>query len=142
MIFYLSFCILDRHNGAKRRTSRQLVAIEATSVPIIIAEEQVFPLDDLPKHVPQRQRGKPLHLSTCYRWAHYGVKGIKLETVRVAGTLCTSVESFQRWCDALTALDLRKNPAAVQGKRAGRTAAQKASAVKKAEAELKKMGAV
>ena len=33
--------------------------------------------------------GKTVALSTVHRWAAYGLRGIKLQTVRVGGTLCT-----------------------------------------------------
>jgi hypothetical protein len=41
-------------------------------------------------------------VSTIYRWATAGVAGVKLETIRVGGTLCTSFEALQRFFERLT----------------------------------------
>jgi len=72
---------------------------------IIVAEENVFPLADTPKHVPPRRGGKRLHKNTAFRWARPGVRGVKLETIRIAGSLCTSTEALQRFFERLLATD-------------------------------------
>ena len=75
---------------------------------IDLATETVVTLTDAPRHLPSRRRGRKPHSSTLFRWAKYGVKAadgavIKLETIRVGGSTCTSVQSLQRFCEALTA---------------------------------------
>jgi Protein of unknown function (DUF1580) len=52
--------------------------------------------------LPRRRRGKRPHMATLYRWAQRGLRGVHLETIRVGGTLCTSVEAIQRFCDRLS----------------------------------------
>ncbi len=44
-----------------------------------------------------------MHLSTAYRHALEGVRGVKLEVVRVGGKLYTSRAAIQRFLDRLTA---------------------------------------
>lgn len=50
-----------------------------------------------------RLRGRlgRLHASTLWRWALKGIGGIKLETLKVGGTLCTSEAALQRFFDRL-----------------------------------------
>jgi hypothetical protein len=73
---------------------------------IIVAEEKVFPLADTPKHIPSRPGGKRLHKSTAFRWRNPGVRGERLETIRIGGTLYTSAEALQRFFERLSATDL------------------------------------
>lgn len=47
--------------------------------------------------LPKRRAGRPSHPSTLYRWASSGLRGIRLETIQVGGTLCTSIEALQRF---------------------------------------------
>src|SRR5690349_8704587 len=70
---------------------------------INLATEKVVTMTRATNHLPERRGGKKPHPSTLYRWAKDG-----LETIRVGGTLCTSVEALQRYCERLSA---RKNPA-------------------------------
>lgn len=65
---------------------------------IELATETVVSLTQATNHLPRRRGGKKPHASTLYRWAKNG-----LETIRVGGTLCTSVEALQRFCERLTA---------------------------------------
>jgi hypothetical protein len=72
------------------------------SMGIVVATELVFPLAESPRHVPSRRGGRRLHQSTAFRWAKHGLRGVRLETIRVGGTLCTSAEALQRFFDALS----------------------------------------
>jgi hypothetical protein len=42
-------------------------------------------------------------VATLYRWAQTGIRGIRLETIMVGGTRCTSTEALQRFFDMITA---------------------------------------
>ena len=44
-------------------------------------------------------------VDTIYRWATKGMRGFRLETIRIGGTLCTSHEALQRFFDRLTEAD-------------------------------------
>jgi hypothetical protein len=70
---------------------------------IPIAEEEVFPVGQVPKHVPPLRGGKRLAPSTGFRWAKVGVDGVILETICVGGTLCTSKQALQRFFERLSA---------------------------------------
>lgn len=64
--------------------------------------ENLIPLRDVPRCLPLRPNGKRLHISAVYRWTLRGVKGIRLETVKIGGTTYTSREAIQRFSERLT----------------------------------------
>jgi Protein of unknown function (DUF1580) len=64
--------------------------------------ETVHRLADVAQRLPPRRGGKKPHPSTLYRWAKGGFRGLTLETIRVGGTLCTSLEAIQRFCERAT----------------------------------------
>ena len=70
---------------------------------IDIVTEKVLRFAEAANHIPRRRAGKKTNVSTFYRWAQPGIRGIKLETIYVGATRCTSVEALQRFFDALTA---------------------------------------
>ncbi len=74
---------------------------------IDVARETVTSLTEAAKwkRLPRRRQGKRPHVSTIYRWATAGVAGVKLETIRVGGTLCTSLEALQRFFERLSGTD-------------------------------------
>ena len=69
---------------------------------INLSTETVVTLTAATNHLPRRRGGKKISPSTLYRWSKDG-----LETIRVGGTLCTSIQALQRFCEMLTA---RRNP--------------------------------
>lgn len=46
--------------------------------------------------------GKPRHETTLRYWANFGIRGIRLDTVRVGGTICTSEAALKRFIAALS----------------------------------------
>lgn len=66
------------------------------------ASEILVPLRDVPRCLPPRPNGKRLHVSAVYRWTLRGVKGVRLETIRVGGTTYTSREAIQRFSELLS----------------------------------------
>lgn len=71
-------------------------------MPIDLSSETVLSLRDATHKLPRRRAGKKPNVATLYRWGQRGCRGIRLETIRVGGTLCTSVEALQRFCDRLS----------------------------------------
>ena len=69
---------------------------------IDIASETVIPLTEAAKHLPAKPSGKHPHPVTLARWATEGIHGVRLETIRVGKTVCTSLEALQRFCEACT----------------------------------------
>ena len=72
---------------------------------IDISTEAVVTLTEAPHHLPRRRKGKRPAVSTIFRWAQRGVRGVRLETTQVGGTKCTSLQALQRFCDRLSSAD-------------------------------------
>jgi hypothetical protein len=73
---------------------------------IDLPSENLIPLRKAAEHRLLRAKtrgGRALNFSTIWRWAMHGVRGVKLETVRVGSTLCTSEQAIIRFIERLTA---------------------------------------
>ena len=72
-------------------------------MPIDVATEELLTLRQAAKALPPSNRtGRPLHISALWRWYKSGILApngtrVRLEVVRVGGTLATSVEALQRF---------------------------------------------
>jgi hypothetical protein len=64
---------------------------------ISFQDEDILTIKQAAKRLPTRP-----HISALYRWAKEGLHGIRLETLRVGGTMCTSTEALQRFFSAVT----------------------------------------
>jgi hypothetical protein len=72
---------------------------------INVADEQLLTLSQLAKRLPRHRNDRPVHPSTCHRWRSPGVRGVRLECLRIGGIWHTSWQAFQRFCERLTALE-------------------------------------
>jgi hypothetical protein len=63
-------------------------------------EEQIVGLADAGRILP-RIGGKRIHASTVWRWCRKGVRGIRLEHIRLGHRICTSVEALNRFAQRL-----------------------------------------
>ena len=52
--------------------------------------------------LPRRRGGQRVHVATVYRWAARGCRGVRLETIQIGGTKCTSLEALQRFFERLS----------------------------------------
>jgi hypothetical protein len=64
--------------------------------------ESLLPLSQAADELPRRRRGKKTHISTLYRWATAGCRGVVLESLQFGATRCTSREALQRFFERLT----------------------------------------
>ena len=74
-------------------------------MPIDIRSEQILSFTAASK-LPcfaHRRSGKRINVSTFWRWATTGVRGVKLETLMAGGTRVTSLEAIERFFEAVTA---------------------------------------
>ena len=69
---------------------------------IDVAVEQLLHVRMVPRLLPPRPNGRRVHISAVYRWMSRGVRGVRLESVKVGGSTYTSVEALQRFADQLT----------------------------------------
>lgn len=65
--------------------------------------EHVIALADVPGILPKRRGGRKVHTSTVWRWVVKGYRGIRLETIQVGGTRCTSREALERFFEQIDA---------------------------------------
>jgi hypothetical protein len=97
--------------------------------------ETLISLADATKVLPARRGGKRPHVSCIYRWTVSGCKGIKLESLQVGGTRCTSREALGRFFERLSlSVDPDANRPTV------RTPNRRARDVAQAERELNAAG--
>jgi hypothetical protein len=99
---------------------------------IDISAEKLLTLAQAARLRPLGRRGRATHVSTVYRWISRGVRGIRLESIRLGGTLYTSAEAVQRFADRLT---LNSAPSLQPG-----TTATRPGRAEWIESELKKAG--
>ncbi len=67
--------------------------------------EAPIPLTQAADEQPRRRRGRKTHVSTLYRWATAGCRGVQLETIQIGATRCTSREALQRFFERLSSGD-------------------------------------
>jgi hypothetical protein len=104
--------------------------------------ETILTLSQAADELPRRRRGRKTHVSTLYRWAGPGCRGVRLETIQVGATCCTSREALQRFFEALTVAKSRSTGRDQAGAPlAGRTAARRLRDSQQAGQELENMGA-
>lgn len=60
------------------------------------SKERVLTFKEAAASLPQL-RGRKVHVGTVYRWSSRGLRGVRLETIRIGGTVCTSREALQRF---------------------------------------------
>ncbi|MFN3166113.1 MAG: DUF1580 domain-containing protein [Phycisphaeraceae bacterium] len=68
----------------------------------------LIPLIDIPKLLPKRH-GKSIHIRTVRRWATKGLKGRRLQTVRVGGRYYVRLE----WLEHFIAMRPTQDPTPV-----------------------------
>ena len=66
------------------------------------ASESLISLAQAADELPRRRRGRKTHVSTLYRWAMAGCRGVVLESIQIGGTRCTSREALQRFFERLS----------------------------------------
>lgn len=72
-----------------------------------LQRERPLTLAEAARTLPGR-RGRPVSQAAVYRWCVRGVRGVKLESVRVGGQLFTTAEALARFLEALNSDDPSK----------------------------------
>lgn len=67
------------------------------SIMIDVKREELIPIRLVPRRLPPRPNGRPVHISAVYRWVQRGVRGVRLDAIRIGGTTYTSEEALQRF---------------------------------------------
>ena len=77
---------------------------------IDLSTEELMTLAQAARLRPLGRNGRPQHISTVYRHAHRGIRGVRLEVVRLGGSLYTSRQAVQRFAERLTAASVHVAP--------------------------------
>ena len=106
---------------------------------IDLNQEELLSLSEACAALP-RIDGKRPHTSTIWRWCRKGVRGVRLEHVRLGHRICTSRAALNRFANTLADVDLEsKGPSNSQLPRKT-PARHRARAVAEAEASLEEAG--
>lgn len=109
---------------------------------IDLEHEQALSLTDAAKALPAIDGKKP-HISTIWRWCRKGVRGVRLEYVRLGHRICTSRAALGRFAQQLAEADPEPEPDRQPQRRTEprrRSAKQRARDIARAETECAKMG--
>jgi hypothetical protein len=71
-------------------------------MPINIHAESVVTFHDLVKRILPANGGKRVHIGTPHRWRTQGLRGVRLEAIKVGGRWCTSLQALERFFDVLS----------------------------------------
>lgn len=71
---------------------------------IDLKTDEVVSLAEAARMLPRRRGGKRPHVATLYRWSQGGCRGVRLETIQVGGTRCTSRQAIARFCARLSSV--------------------------------------
>lgn len=72
--------------------------------------EELLTFSQAAKRLPRLRSGRPVAPSTFWRWATAGLRGVRLETTKVGGATCTSVEALRRFFAALNGQEAPSTP--------------------------------
>ena len=67
-----------------------------------IHAEQLLTLSEAARALPRLRGDRKVHVSTLYRWIKRGVRGVRLESVKIGRTLVTSREALQRFAERVS----------------------------------------
>jgi hypothetical protein len=68
-----------------------------------LLHEHLYAIRDAARQIPTPISGLKLSYGTLHRWCTKGLRGLKLESVKVGGARFTSAEALARFFQALTA---------------------------------------
>ena len=97
---------------------------------IDLSTEKLIRVQDVPRLLPPRHTGKPVHVSAIYRWIQRGVQGVRLEYIKIGGTTYTSEEALQRFAD-------RRSPENHDAAAVPTTTATRRKQIERAEREVR-----
>jgi hypothetical protein len=69
-------------------------------MPIDCLTESTFSLTEAARRLPRLRKGRPVHVSTLWRWATRGLRGVRLETTMVGGARVTSLAALEAFFNA------------------------------------------
>ena len=77
-------------------------------MPIDPLSDDLMPLAQAARSLPPLRSGRPVSPATVWRWAAHGLRGVRLEIIRIGGTACTTRSALRQF---LAAVDAARTPA-------------------------------
>jgi hypothetical protein len=71
-------------------------------MPIDVFEEPAISFADLARRLSAGRDGPRVAVSTIHRWRRPGIRGVRLEAVKIGAAWHTTRSAFSRFCAALT----------------------------------------
>jgi hypothetical protein len=65
-----------------------------------LLNEALFVFSEITRKL-KSENGRPMHISTLARWRQAGIRGVRLEAIRLGGRWATSLEAVDRFITAL-----------------------------------------
>ena len=110
---------------------------------IDLGAEEVLSLADAARSLPS-VHGRRIHPSTLWRWARKGIRGVRLDYVRLGRSIVTTRAALADFARRLAAADAVPGTAAAPPQRPARrprSEARRAEDISRAEARLRQAGA-
>jgi hypothetical protein len=63
--------------------------------------EELLTFSQAARRLPRLRNDRPINPATIWRWGTVGVRGVKLETIKVGAVNCTSVQALGRFLATL-----------------------------------------
>ena len=70
-------------------------------MPIDPLGSDTFPLTEAARRIPRLRNDRRVSVSTLWRWAFRGLRGVRLETTLIGGVRVTSAEALRQFFAAL-----------------------------------------
>ena len=89
-------------------------------MPIDHLADDLMPLAKAARSLPPLRSGRPVSPATLWRWSARGLRGVRLQIVRLGGTACTSPGALREFFAAVEAARTqpRQDPVPPQPSRA------------------------
>ncbi len=101
--------------------------------------EELKTLAEASRELP-RAGNRKIHVSTLWRWCRGGIRGVRLEYVRLGSRIFTSKDALGRFANRLAELDAEDTPQSVAPPPRPRTNAHREREVARAESVLRSGG--
>ncbi len=80
-------------------TNKNACVKSAQSNPMQLLTEDLLGMNEVPPVLQKR-----VNVSTVWRWANRGIKGVKLETIKLGGKTLTSQQALTRFIEKTTSI--------------------------------------
>jgi hypothetical protein len=80
-------------------------------MPIDPLADDLMPLAQAARTLPPLRSGRPVSPATLWRWSAHGLRGVRLEIIRIGGTACTTRTALREFLRAAEAARIPAPPA-------------------------------